>query len=71
MAAPPLGRFYERSYIAGRLPNTWQNLISWIQDPQKIEPGAAMPNLGVTQDEAYDMAAYLYHQPTLGDLLSR
>ena len=68
---PPLDRFYERSYIAGRLPNTWENLIQWIQNPQQIEPGNAMPNLGVTQDEAHDIAAYLYHEPTIDDYIIR
>jgi cytochrome c len=69
-AAPPLHQFYQRSYIAGRLPNTAENLVRWIQDPQQIEPGTAMPNLGVTADEARDIVAYLYHQQTLGDSLS-
>jgi cytochrome c2 len=70
-AAPPLGRFYERSYIAGRLSNTEEHLILWIQDPQDFEPGTAMPDLGVTQDEARDMAAYLYRQPAVADWLYR
>src|SRR4051794_38015764 len=39
MAGPPLSRFYQRSYIAGRLPNTEDNLIRWIQNPQQVEPG--------------------------------
>jgi cytochrome c len=68
MAAPPLARFYQRTYIAGRLPNSEENLIRWIQDPQQVEPGTAMPSLGVTADEARDIAAYLYHQPDLGDM---
>jgi cytochrome c1 len=63
MAAPPLNCFYERTYIAGRLSNTGENLTKWIQNPQLIDPGTAMPNLGVTQKEADDIAAYLYHQP--------
>jgi cytochrome c len=67
MAGPPLSQFYQRSYIAGRLPNTEENLVKWIQDPQRIEPGTAMPNLGVTEDEARTIAAYLYHQPALTD----
>ncbi len=71
MAAPPLDHFYERTYIAGRLANTDANLVQWIQDPQTIEPGTAMPNLGVTQDEAKNIAAYLYHQPSLTDLINR
>jgi cytochrome c len=64
MAAPPLDCFYERSYIAGQLSNTTGNLIKWIQDPQQIEPGTAMPDLGVSEEEAQDMAAYLYDPPT-------
>jgi cytochrome c2 len=65
MAAPPLNCFYQRSYIAGRLQNTWENLIQWIQNPQQIEPGTAMPNLGINKDEAREIAAYLYHRPKL------
>jgi cytochrome c len=71
MAAPPLTRFYQRSYIAGRLPNTWENLISWIQNPQGVEPGTAMPNLGVSETDARDIAAYLYHQQTILDLVTQ
>jgi cytochrome c len=70
MAAPPLDHFYQRIYIAGRLPNTWDNLIKWIQDPQGVEPGTAMPNLGVSEVEARNIAAYLYHQPTIDDFLN-
>ncbi len=57
---PPLDRFYERSYIAGWIPNTWNNLTAWIQNPQQIKPGTAMPNLDVTPEDAFDIAAYLY-----------
>jgi cytochrome c len=70
-AAPPLHQFYQRTYIAGRLPNTEENLVRWIQDPQQIEPGTAMPTLGVTEDEAVAIGAYLYRQPTLSDLINR
>jgi cytochrome c2 len=62
---PPLENFYQRAYIAGRIPNTLDNLIAWIQNPQGIEPGTAMPNLNVNNAEARQIAAYLYHKPTL------
>src|SRR5437868_6719168 len=58
LVAPPLEHFYERMYIAGRLANTTDNLVKWIQDPQAVEPGTAMPTLGVTESEARDIAAY-------------
>ena len=70
-AAPSLKDFGRRSYIAGRLPNTFENLLNWIQNPQAIKPGDAMPNMGISQDEARDIAAYLYHEPDLNDLLNR
>jgi cytochrome c2 len=57
---PPLTSFATRSYIAGQLVNSPDNLIRWIVDPQKVEPGTAMPNLGVIPAVARDMAAYLY-----------
>ena len=57
---PPLMFFSERSMIAGELPNTPSNLTHWIQHPREVEPKTAMPELGVTQDEANDIAAYLY-----------
>ena len=63
MAAPPLKCFYQRTYIAGRLPNSKENLIQWIRNPQQIDPGNAMPDLGVTEEEANDIADYLYNPP--------
>ncbi len=57
---PPLIRWSERGFIAGQLPNNAENLIRWIMDPQSVEPGTAMPNLGVTPAEARDIAAYLF-----------
>src|SRR4051812_18442879 len=54
---PPLSSFSKRAIVAGRLANTPDNLSRWIQEPQAIEPGNAMPNLGVTNAEARDIAA--------------
>lgn len=60
MVGPPLLYFARRTMIAGELPNTPENLTRWIQHPREVEPKTAMPELGVTQDEANDIAAYLY-----------
>ncbi len=57
---PPLNVFDQRQYIAGMLINDTDNLIAWLQDPQAFRPGTAMPNLGLTEQEARHMAAYLY-----------
>jgi len=57
---PPLIYFAERTFVGGEVPNKPQNLIQWIQSPKSIEPGTAMPDLGVTEQQARDIAAYLY-----------
>lgn len=57
---PPLDAWAERHYIAGTLLNTPNNLIAWLREPQAVEADTAMPNLGVTEQDARDMSAYLY-----------
>ena len=59
---PPLDKIRSRGYIAGVLPHSADNLIRWIQHPRQVVPNTAMPELGVSQAEARDMAAYLYSQ---------
>ncbi|HEY0858772.1 MAG TPA: c-type cytochrome [Albitalea sp.] len=56
---PPLDGMARRALIAGRLPNTSDNLVRWIREPQRIKPGSAMPDLGVTEEHAREIAAYL------------
>ena len=60
LVGPPLILFARRTYIGGELPNTPPNLIRWIRDPAAVEPGTAMPTLGLTNQQARDVAAYLY-----------
>lgn len=60
---PRLDRLREQAYIAGVLPNSPQNLATWVRRPRDVDPLTAMPNLGVRADEARDIAAYLYSVP--------
>lgn len=60
VVAPPLTHYAFRRYVAGVRKNTPDNLIAWIRDPLAIDPQTAMPNLHVTEQDAKDMAAYLY-----------
>lgn len=55
----PLDDMAERRYIAGKVPNTQDNLVRWIMDPQAIDPGNAMPAMGVSERDAIDISAYL------------
>jgi cytochrome c len=57
---PPLDDWADRWYIAGLLLNEPDHLMLFIQAPQSVLPGGAMPDMGVTTSDARDMAAYLY-----------
>jgi cytochrome c len=59
LVGPPLIHFGKRGTIAGHFANTPDNLINWIDNPQAMVPGTDMPDLGVTHDEARNIAAYL------------
>jgi cytochrome c2 len=56
---PPLRSLAQQSYIAGVLPNSPANLEQWIMHPQNIHPGTAMPEMGVTQADAQQIAGFL------------
>ncbi|WP_294257098.1 c-type cytochrome [uncultured Sphingomonas sp.] len=60
VAGPALNGIATRSFIAGMRPNDPANLERWIQHPQQVVPGTAMPDQGVTPQDARDIAAYLY-----------
>ena len=56
---PPLKKIGTRGFIAGMLPNTSENMVRWLRHPQAVNPRSAMPDLGVTDADARDIAAYL------------
>lgn len=58
-AGPPLAHMARRAVIAGMLPNTPDNLALWVRQPQEIVPGNAMPDMGLSERQARDVAAYL------------
>lgn len=57
---PPLAGMASRSYIAGVVPNSPENMLRWLRDPPSVDPRTAMPNVGVTAADARHLAAYLY-----------
>ena len=57
---PPLEGIATRAYLAGRLPNTRENMIRWIQTPRSIDPETIMPNMGVSENDARDITSFLY-----------
>jgi cytochrome c len=60
LVGPPLTKIADRTYVAGVLTNKPENMIRWIQNPPGVDPLTAMPNLGVTDSDARDIACYLY-----------
>jgi cytochrome c2 len=60
MVGPPLTRMAARSYLAGNMQNNAANLIRFIQHPRAVHNDTAMPEMGLTDEEARDIAAYLY-----------
>ena len=60
LVGPPLSGIGNRIYIAGVLQNTPGNMVRWIKNPKAVDEKTLMPDLGVTETEARDIAGYLY-----------
>ena len=60
MVGPSLEHFGSRAYIAGKFANNPETLIKWLQNPPAFDPNTAMPNMGITEPDSRDIAAYLY-----------
>jgi len=60
---PALDQVPRRAYLGGWLPNTPDNLVRWLLDPSAINPLTAMPDTGLTPEEARDIAAFLLGRP--------
>lgn len=56
---PPLAGIAGRALIAGQLANTPESMVRWIRDPRGVDPKTAMPDMGVGERDARDIAAYL------------
>lgn len=59
-SGPSLDYIGRLSYIAGGIPNSPDNMVRWLRVPHALKPGTEMPPMGLTEQEARHMAAYLY-----------
>ena len=59
LVGPPLNHMGKRVFIAGVLRNTPENMIHWLRNPQAVVPNNAMPDMGLSEADARDIAAYL------------
>ena len=60
LVGPPLDGFGRRVQLAGRFANRPEVLVRWIVDPPSLKADTAMPDVGVGESDARDIAAYLY-----------
>jgi mono/diheme cytochrome c family protein len=56
---PTLRGIANRAFIAGVLRNTPENMVTWLKSPPRVDPLTAMPDLGVNERDARNIAAYL------------
>lgn len=59
LVGPPLDAMGRRTFIAGRLANTPDNMVRWVMHPHEVDPETAMPELGISRSEARNIVAYL------------
>lgn len=57
---PSLAGIGRQQIIAGHFPNSRPALTAWISRPQSLLPGDAMPDTGLTPEQAAAVADYLY-----------
>ena len=56
---PPLDGMGKRGFIAGVLPNSRENMVRFLMQPRQVDPDSAMPALGLSEQDARDIAAFL------------
>lgn len=57
---PSLAGVASRPAISyGKVQNTPENLVKYVQDPPSMNPQSSMPPIGLTDVDAKDIAAYL------------
>ncbi len=58
--APDLTHVGSRTSLAAdTLPNTPENLVKWLTDPQSVKKGTLMPDIGLTADQIRYLVAFL------------
>ncbi len=57
---PDLHGFADQALISGRFPNRPDVLQQWVRNAPSLAPDTAMPAMPISNEEARDVAAYLY-----------
>ncbi|HZS93661.1 MAG TPA: cytochrome c oxidase subunit II [Chloroflexota bacterium] len=56
---PDLTHLASRRTLAAAMPMSEGNLYGWVEDPQSLKPGAAMPTIGLEPQQLRSVVAYL------------
>ncbi|VTU27077.1 putative bifunctional cbb3-type cytochrome c oxidase subunit II/cytochrome c [Variovorax sp. PBL-H6] len=56
---PPLDGIARRTMIGGRFANTPDSMVRWLRRTHEVDPRTAMPEMGVTEQDARDIAEFL------------
>ncbi len=57
---PPLAHIASRQIIAGYFANNPVQMTQWIEHPQKLLPGNAMPEMDLSPGDVSEIVDYLY-----------
>lgn len=57
---PSLAGIAHQQIIAGHFANAPATLTHWIESPQQMLPGNAMPDMQLSHEQALEITAYLY-----------
>lgn len=57
---PGLDGFADRRLIGGSAENEPDTLIQFLMSPRSVNPDTAMPTIGLSEEEARDIATWLY-----------
>ena len=57
---PDLSGTGSRREISGRVPNNPAMMASYLQNPPAVDPPTRMPPLGISEEEAQHITAYLF-----------
>lgn len=57
---PSLEGMASRPTISGRVPNDVTTMTAYLQNPPAIDPPTRMPPLGISEEEARHVTAYLF-----------
>jgi cytochrome c len=60
LVGPPLDSWSGRAFIVGTVPNSPDNLATFLEDPAEVRPGTAMPDLRLTDEDVASIVAYLF-----------